>query len=80
MRHGHPLSRLPFRIAVDTSPLRESRDYRLLTAGGLVTGLGTQPGLVALPYQVYVITRSPALTPWRSSASRRATASERSSA
>ena len=62
MRHGHPLSRLPFRIAVDTSPLRESRDYRLLTAGGLVTGLGTQAGLVALPYQVYVITRSPALT------------------
>jgi MFS family permease len=62
VRHGHPLSRLPFRIAVDTSPLRESRDYRLLTAGGLVTGLGTQAGLVALPYQLYVITRSPALT------------------
>ena len=61
MRHGHPL-RLPFKIAVDTTPLRESRDYRLLTVGGLVTGLGTQAGLVALPYQVYVITRSPALT------------------
>jgi MFS family permease len=27
-----------------------------------VTGLGTQAGLVALPYQVYVTTRSPALT------------------
>ncbi|MEA2350333.1 MAG: hypothetical protein QOG86_1274, partial [Thermoleophilaceae bacterium] len=25
--------RLPFRIAVDTSALRESRDYRLLTIG-----------------------------------------------
>src|SRR4051794_38207281 len=54
--------RLPFRIAVDTRPLRESRDYRLLTIGGLVTGFGTQAGLVALPYQVYVETRSPALT------------------
>jgi MFS family permease len=54
--------RLPFRIAVDTSALRESRDYRLLTIGGLVTGFGTQAGLVALPYQVYVETRSPALT------------------
>jgi MFS family permease len=54
--------RRPFRIAVDTRPLRESRDYRLLIAGGLVTGFGTQAGLVALPYQVYVETGSPALT------------------
>jgi MFS family permease len=54
--------RLPFRIAVDTRPLRESRDYRLLIGGGLVTGFGTQAGLVALPYQVYVETHSPALT------------------
>jgi MFS family permease len=54
--------RLPFRIAVDTSPLRDSRDYRLLVGGGLVTGFGTQAALVALPYQVYVETRSPALT------------------
>jgi MFS family permease len=54
--------RLPFRIAVDTRPLRESRDYRLLIGGGLVTGFGTQAGLVALPYQLYVETRSPALT------------------
>jgi MFS family permease len=54
--------RLPFRIAVDTRPLRESRDYRLLIVGGLVTGFGTQAGLVALPYQVYVETHSPALT------------------
>jgi len=48
-------------IAVDTSALRESRDFRLLTAGAVVTGLGTQAALVALPYQVYVITRSPVL-------------------
>jgi MFS family permease len=50
------------RIAVDTSALRESRDFRLLTAGSLITGLGTQATLVALPYQVYVITGSAFLT------------------
>ena len=46
------------RIAVDGRPLRESRDFRLLTAGTLITGLGTQATLVALPYQVFVITGS----------------------
>jgi MFS family permease len=46
------------RIAVDVQPLRESRDFRLLTAGTLITGIGTQATLVALPYQVFVITGS----------------------
>jgi MFS family permease len=50
------------RIAVDTSSLRESRDLRLLLAGELVTGLGTQATLVALPYQLYVETHSAFLT------------------
>lgn len=50
------------RIAVDTTPLRESRDLRLLLAGNVVSGLGTQAALVALPYQVYVETRSAFLT------------------
>jgi MFS family permease len=50
------------RIAVDTSALRESRDFRLITAGSLITGLGTQATLVALPYQVFVITGSAFLT------------------
>jgi MFS family permease len=50
------------RIAVDVSALRESRDFRLLTAGSLITGLGTQATLVALPYQVFVITGSAFLT------------------
>ncbi|MCW2983526.1 MAG: transporter, partial [Conexibacter sp.] len=54
--------RLLSRVAVDTSPLRESRDLRLLLAGELVTGLGTQAALVALPYQLYVETRSAFLT------------------
>src|SRR5579884_141146 len=54
--------RLPFKVAVDTRALRESRDFRLLTIGAVVTGLGTQAGLVALPYQIYVLTHSAFLT------------------
>ncbi|HET7053980.1 MAG TPA: MFS transporter [Solirubrobacterales bacterium] len=50
------------RVAVDVTPLRESRDFRLITAGSLITGLGTQATLVALPYQVYVTTGSAFLT------------------
>ena len=49
------------RIAVDTTPLRESRDFRLLELGAALTGLGAQMGLVALPYQVYILTKSPFL-------------------
>ena len=45
-------------IAVDTSAMRDSRDYRLLVLGGFVSGIGTQLTLVALPYQVYVQTGS----------------------
>jgi MFS family permease len=53
--------RLP-RIAVDLSALRASRDLRLLVAGNWVTGLGTQAALVALPFQIYEVTRSAFLT------------------
>jgi MFS family permease len=49
--------RLP-RVTVDLTPLRDSRDLRLLVTGNFVTGLGTQAALVALPYQVYVQTQS----------------------
>ena len=45
-------------LAVDLSPLRHSRDYRLLALGGFVSGLGSQVTIVALPFQVYVLTRS----------------------
>ncbi|HEV3228860.1 MAG TPA: MFS transporter [Solirubrobacteraceae bacterium] len=48
-------------VTVDTRPLRESRDFRLLMLGAFVTGLGAQAGLVALPYQTFVTTRSPVL-------------------
>ncbi|HEY4096427.1 MAG TPA: MFS transporter [Baekduia sp.] len=50
------------RIAVDVTPLRESRDLRLLMGGEAITGLGTQAALVALPYQLYVETHSAFLT------------------
>lgn len=50
------------RIAVDIGPLRESHDLRLLVLGNFVSGLGTQAGLVALPYQLYVQTHSTLLT------------------
>src|SRR5215218_4627604 len=53
--------RLP-RLAADITPLRASRDLRLLIGGNVVSGLGTQAALVALPYQLYVQTRSPFLT------------------
>jgi hypothetical protein len=49
------------RIAVDVSPLRASRDFRLLVAGQVVSNLGTQAALVALPYQIYVVSHSPTL-------------------
>lgn len=46
------------RLTPDLSPLRESRDLRLLTIGNVVSGIGTQAALVALPYQLYIETKS----------------------
>jgi predicted MFS family arabinose efflux permease len=48
-------------LALDFSPLRDSRDFRLLMLGELVSALGTQVAMVALPYQVYVLSHSAAL-------------------
>ena len=45
-------------LAVDLSPLRESRSYRLLWIGQLVSLSGTQLRLVAIPYQIYLLTGS----------------------
>jgi MFS family permease len=50
------------RLTVDLSPLRASRDLRLLIGGTLVSGMGTQAALVALPFQVYTQTESAFLT------------------
>ena len=55
------LERLRTALTPDLRPLKESRDYRLLMTGAMVTGLGTQASLVAVPYQVYVITHKPVL-------------------
>jgi MFS family permease len=52
------LRRLVRAIVVDVGPLRRSRDLRLLVMGGTVSSIGTQITLVALPYQVYLLTRS----------------------
>src|SRR5919109_2366782 len=49
------------RVAVDLSVLRDSRNLRLLVLGELFSGLGSQAALVAIPYQVYTLTRSAAL-------------------
>src|SRR5579872_7227941 len=45
-------------LAIDWSPLRESRDYRRLLSGQLVSMIGRQLTIVAVPYQVYLLTRS----------------------
>jgi MFS family permease len=46
------------RIFIDVTPLRQSRDLRVLLGGQLVSLLGNQLTLVAIPYQVYELTRS----------------------
>jgi len=49
---------VPRRILVDPAPLRESREFRLLFLGQLVSTIGSQLTVVAIPYQVYAQTRS----------------------
>src|SRR3954451_8331763 len=50
------------RLALDLTPLRRSRDLRLLMLGDFVTAIGTQAALVALPFQIYSLTHSAFLT------------------
>jgi MFS family permease len=49
---------MPGRIMIDTAPLRESRDFRLLFAGSMVSTIGNQLTVVAIPFQVYGLTHS----------------------
>jgi MFS family permease len=49
---------MPGRILVDLTPLRASRDFRLLFIGQLISMLGTQLTVVAIPFQVYRLTHS----------------------
>lgn len=46
------------RIALDTSPLRDSVPYRALWIGQIVSLLGSQIRYIAVPYQVFQITGS----------------------
>src|SRR6266536_1418273 len=46
------------RLLADTTPLRESRHYRLLFLGEGLAFLGSQLTVVAVPLQVYLLTRS----------------------
>jgi predicted MFS family arabinose efflux permease len=46
------------RILLNLGPLRASRDFRLLFAGQLVSMIGSQLTVVAVPFQVYALTRS----------------------
>ncbi len=45
-------------MRVDTSPLRQSRDFRLIFASGIVTYLGSMITYVAIPFQVAELTGS----------------------
>jgi MFS family permease len=45
-------------LRMDLSPLRESRDLRLLFAGGGISFAGTMLTFVALPYQAYQLSHS----------------------
>src|SRR5437764_13926643 len=50
------------RLKPDLTALRESRELRSLVLGNFISGMGTQASLVALPYQLYIQTKSPFLT------------------
>jgi MFS family permease len=46
-------------LLIDITPLRHDRDFRWLWSGQLVNNLGGQVTLIALRYQVFVMTGSP---------------------
>jgi MFS family permease len=46
------------RLLPDLAPFRDSRDLRLVVAGDLVSNLGSRATLVALPFQLYLLTHS----------------------
>ena len=46
------------RFFVDTTPIRVSRDYRIIWTASLLSQVGRQVVVVAMPYQIYVLTHS----------------------
>ncbi len=46
-------------LAIDLSPLKASRQFRLLFIGESVSDLGSRVTMVAVPFQVYQLTKSP---------------------
>jgi MFS family permease len=46
---------------IDLTPLRKNRDFRLLFAGQMISVLGSMVSYMAVPYQVYQLSRSNAL-------------------
>ena len=47
-----------FHMLIDVGPLRRHRDFRLLFIGQLISFLGSMVSYMAVPYQVYQLTRS----------------------
>src|ERR1019366_10475276 len=45
-------------LLVDLEPVRRDRDFRMLWLGQLVNGLGRQVTVVALPFELWQLTRS----------------------
>jgi MFS family permease len=45
-------------LAIDVTPLRQARDFRLLWTGQLISLTGRQITTVAVPFQVFLLTRS----------------------
>ncbi|HEY7181572.1 MAG TPA: MFS transporter, partial [Blastocatellia bacterium] len=52
------LRRILGAMAMDVTPLRVSRDYRLLYTGQFVSAFGSAISYVVLPWQVYQLTKS----------------------
>jgi hypothetical protein len=46
------------RLLIDVRPLRESKQFRLLYVGNVISSIGSQVTVVAAPYQVYLLTKS----------------------
>ncbi|WP_347404765.1 MFS transporter [Micromonospora sp. WMMD1102] len=55
------MNRLLRRMALDVTPLRTSRDFRLLFAASGVSGFGSFITYVTIPFQVYALTDDPLL-------------------